>query len=282
MIPMIAAMRRIHSTAIVSPEAELGEDVDIGPYCILDGKVQLDRGVRLIAHVYLQGPVRIGEETRVFPGATIGMAPQDVKFKDGDATAGVVIGARCLIREHVTIHAATKADIPTRVGDRAFMMVGSHMGHDSSIGNNVIMVNGAGLAGHSTVGDNATLSGLAIVHQFCRVGRFAFISGRGGITQDLPPFCMLAERNGLIGINVVGLRRAGMPREHITALRAVFRDVFRPTLTRGEMQEILDQRGRDCPPIAEMAEFVRASKRGVCRAMRRAEVADAVELGDAV
>jgi UDP-N-acetylglucosamine acyltransferase len=273
-------MQRIHPTAIVSSEAEIGEDVEIGPQCIVQGKVRLDRGVRLIAQVYLQGPLRIGENTRVYPGAAIGMDPQDVKFKEGDITAGVVIGARSIIREQVTIHAATKPDIPTRVGDGVFMMVGSHMGHDTSIGNNVIMVNGSGLAGHSQVGDNATLSGLAIVHQFCRVGRFAFMSGRSGITMDVPPFCILAERNGLVGINVVGLRRAGMPREQITAIRAAFRDVFRPILTRPEMVEILEERGRECPPVAEMAEFVRTTKRGICRAMRRrsAEVLEPSEV----
>lgn len=264
-------MPRIHPTAIISPQAQLADDVDIGPYCIVEGDVHLGPGVKLIANVHLQGPLQIGQLTTVYPGAAIGMPPQDVKFKQGDPTAGVVIGARAIIREHVTIHAATRTDIPTRVGDNAFMMVGSHMGHDSAIGDNVILVNGSCLGGHARVENNATLSGMAVVHQFCRVGRFAFMSGRSGTSQDVPPFCILAERNGLAGINAVGLRRAGFPREHITALRAAYRDALRPPLTRAEMLDILDERSRDCPPIAELANFIRTTKRGICRPLRRRE-----------
>jgi UDP-N-acetylglucosamine acyltransferase len=260
------ANRTIHPSAIVDPAAELGDGVEIGPFCIISGAVKLGARVRLISHVTIHGPATIGEGTTLYPGVCIGMLPQDYKFKPGMATAGVVIGNDCLIREHVTIHAASKEPgqgPPTTLGDRVFMMVNSHAGHDTKIGNDVILVNGVLLAGHTEIGDKATLSGAVAVHQFARVGRLAFASGLSAVARDLPPFCIAAERNQMKGINAVGLRRSGMPREHITALRAAFREAFRVSRTRPEQIEVLRALGRDCPPVMEMADFVAASKRGL-------------------
>ncbi len=258
-------MSKIHPSASVSPEAILGDGVEIGPQCVVEGNVTIGAGVRLIGHVYVCGPAQIGDGTTIYPNCCLGFPGQDWKFKPGDPTPGVRIGKGCILREHVTVHAATKPDRPTTVGDRCMMMVGSHLGHDSRIGNDVVMVNYSGLAGHAEVGDNATLSGMVGIHQFVRVGRFVFMSAGVGVSMDVPPFCIVPERQRIEGINRVGLRRSGMPREHITLLDEAFRKAFRPgNLSRAEMIEKLLQIGAGCPPVVEMAEFVRQSKRGIC------------------
>jgi UDP-N-acetylglucosamine acyltransferase len=255
----------IHPTAIVGKECELGDGVEIGPYCIVGGRVKLGDGVRLVSHVQISGPVEVGDQTRIYPFASLGFPPQDVKWKDGNPTAGVKIGRECIIRENVTIHLATKTDRPTTVGDKCFLMVASHLGHDAKIGNDVVLVNNVLLAGHSEVGDNATLAGGVGVHQFTRVGRMAFVSGLVGVSMDIPPFCVSGARNTLHGINLVGLRRSGVPRDQITLVRRAFRQVFRTSLPRTQMLETLQAMGRDCPLVAEMAEFVATSKRSISK-----------------
>jgi UDP-N-acetylglucosamine acyltransferase len=258
---------QVHPTAIVSDQCVLGEGVRIGPYCVLEGRVELGEGVRLVSHVCLTGPLTVGPGTAVWPFAAIGMEPQDVKFSPGGRTAGVSIGARCLIREHVTIHAATGVDRPTSIGDRCFLMAASHVGHDVVVGRGVTMMNYAALAGHASVGDGAVLSGHTSVHQFTRVGRLAMISGLAGVSMDTPPFCVVNERNRLGGVNLVGMRRAGIPREQVTQVRRAFREALRPAMRRDEMLEILDAiaaEGDGCPPVAEMAGFIRGSSRAIC------------------
>lgn len=258
--------QEVHPTSILSDECRLGDGVRIGPYCIIEGEVNLGPGVELISHVCIRGPVTIGANTRLYPGACIGFEPQDFKYTPGMKTAGVVIGADCLIREHVTIHAATKPDVPTSTGDKCFLMATTHLGHDVRIGNNVVMVNGAGVAGHAEIGDNVILSGSALVHQFVRVGRYAMISGGAGTSMDVPPFCLVPERNRLGGINLVGLRRAGFSRDEITGVRRAFRRVLRvPTLTKQEMIERLNDLGANCAPVREMAAFVaEPNRRAIC------------------
>ncbi len=260
-------MPLIHPTAMVSAEAELADDVQIGPYCVLIGKVRLARGVRLIGNNYVNGPASIGEGTILWPFACIGFEPQDYKFGPGAQTAGVVIGANCLIREHATVHAATSADRPTVVGDKCFLMVNTHVAHDARVGNSVVFVNGAGIAGHGEIGDNVTLGGNAVIHQFCRIGRLVMMSGDCAVSLDVPPFCMVNERNRIGGINQVGLRRSGMPREHITELRRAFRDVLRTPMPRKEAIAMLRERGASCEPVNELATFIESSKRGICPGM---------------
>jgi len=262
MSAMADTAHRIHPTAIVGKECELAADVEVGPYCVVSGKVSLGQGVRLIAHVHVNGPAVIGAGTTIYPFASLGLGPQDLKYKPGQPTGGIKVGQNCQVREHVTIHAATKPDIPTSTGDRAFLMVGSHLGHDVQIGNDVTLVNGTMLGGHAQVGDNATLAGGTAVHQFTRIGRFAFVSGVP-VAMDIPPFCLSADRNQIHGINQVGLRRSGMPREHITLIRKAFREVFRPTLPRAEMIARLEELGATCPPVLEMARFVQDAKRSI-------------------
>jgi len=257
-------LAKVHPTAIVSAESVLADDCDIGPWCVLTGPVTLGAGVRLVANVQLNGPVTIGASTIAYPFVCVGFPGQDVKFTLSMPTPGVRIGTNCILREHVTIHAATKPEVPSIVGDNVFMMASSHLGHDGRIGNNVILVNAAILAGHSVVDDNATIGGGCAVHQFTRIGRMAFMSGGTAVSMDVPPFCIVADRQRIAGINRVGCRRGGMPRDHITQLDRAFREVFRGHLPRLEMIQRLTELGQDCPPVMEMARFVSEAKRAIC------------------
>lgn len=260
-------MAEIHPAAVVDPRAELADSVRIGPGCVLSGPVRLGEGVRLIAAVHIQGPAEIGPGTLLYPGACIGFEPQDFKFAPGDPSAGVRIGAGCIVREHATVHAASNDRTPTTVGDRCYLMACSHVGHDCRVGDGVVMVNYAGLSGHCIVADNVTISGHVGVHQHVRIGRLAFLSGGASVGMDVPPFCTVNERNRLGGVNLVGLRRAGLDRTEITSVRRAFRDCFRRPVPTDEMLEMLDRLGEASPAVAEMAEFVRGTSRGICPGM---------------
>ncbi len=255
----------IHPTSVVDRDAELAPGVVIGPLCSITGRVRLGPGVRLLSRVCIQGPATIGAGTVVYPNACLGLEPQDYKFKPGTPTAGIAIGRDCLIREGVTVHAATTEQAPTTIGDRVFMMVNAHAGHDARVENDVILVNGALLAGHTLIQERAIISGNSCVHQFCSVGRLAFATGAIAVAMSVPPFCMCGERNTLNGLNIVGMRRSGMDRDHISRVRIAFREVFWVSLPRQEMIQRLTELGADCPPVMEMAEFVRASKRPIAR-----------------
>jgi UDP-N-acetylglucosamine acyltransferase len=179
----------------------------------------------------------------------------------------VVVGKNGTIREHATIHAASNDHTPTTVGDRVFMMVNTHLGHDCRVGNNVTMVNNSAVGGHGQLADQATLGGGALVHQFCRVGRLAFMAGGTAVSADIPPFCIADERNRIKSVNQIGLRRAGWPREHITEVRRAFRELFRSPMPMDELVRELEARGRTCPPVAEMWRFVIEAmerKRPIC------------------
>lgn len=264
---------QIHPSAIIDSRAEIGAGCIIGPGCVIVGAVTLAEGVELMAQVYLQGPLTIGARTRIWPGARLGCDPQDYKVKPGFPTAGVVVGSDCLIREGVTVHAATKTDAPTRIGDRVFMMVNSHAGHDVQVSNDVILVNGVLLAGHVQVHERAVISGNTGVHQFCRVGKMAMISGCAAIATEVPPYCMAYGRNSMVMLNVVGMRRSGISREHISIARQAYREVFRENLPKPLMIERLTELGKLSPPVAEMAEFVRTAKRAITphRAQRESD-----------
>lgn len=259
----------IHPSAHVDPDAHLGEGVVIGPRCHVGAGVRLGEGVRLMASVHVEGPTTIGAGTVVYPYAVIGMPGQDFKFSPGDPTPGVRIGSGCVVREHATIHAATRDAHPTTVGNKCYLMVASHVGHDSVVGDHVILVNSALLAGHVEVHDHAILSGNTAVHQHCRVGRLAIISGGVVTAMDVPPFCLCDQINATNGVNLVGLRRAGVPKESIDAIRYAFRTVISKSLPRQEALRKLRELGAGDPYVAEMAEFVATSSRGVGRGADR-------------
>lgn len=258
----------VHPTAIVSKTAELSPGVNIGPGCVIDGPVKLGPNVSLIGNVYITGPAEIGADTTLYPFVCIGFPGQDFKFKPGMETAGVRIGQSCIIREHSTIHAATKTARPTTVGDRVMMMVNTHVAHDAALGSNVVMVNNSSLGGHAQVADNATLSACVSIHQFVRVGRYVFFSGGTAVSADVPPFCTVSNRQILGGINRVGLRRAGFSREDITRVHDAFRLALRGGLTREDMLRTLRELGESCDAVREMADFVAASTRAICVARR--------------
>ncbi|MFG0284219.1 MAG: acyl-ACP--UDP-N-acetylglucosamine O-acyltransferase [Phycisphaerales bacterium JB039] len=257
-------MATIHPTAILTGDIDLADDVEIGPYCVLEGPVRIGAGTRLLAAVHMLGPVGLGAGCTLYPGACIGFRGQDVKFKPGDATAGVVIGDGCQLREHVTIHAATNAEKPTRLGNRAFMMATSHIAHDVTVGDDVTMVNGVAVGGHAQIGDRVILSGLSAVHQFTRIGRMVIVAGLSGMSLDVPPFCLADGFNALGGLNLIGLRRAGVDRADISALRDAYRIALRRRIPRAEALARLRELGSRSPLVGEMAEFVAASTRGIC------------------
>jgi UDP-N-acetylglucosamine acyltransferase len=219
-------MAIIHQTAIVHPKAKLASTVEIGPYCTIGENVELLDGVKLISHVCIDGVTTIGDNTKIFPFAAIGLDPQDLKYK-GEKSR-LVIGQNVKIREYVTIHPGTSGDkMETRIGDNCLLMVGSHVAHDCIVGNNVILANNATLAGHVEVGDFAIIGGLSAVHQFVRIGQHAIIGGMSGIDQDIIPYgSATGDRANLSGLNLVGLKRRNFDRETIHNLREAYRILF--------------------------------------------------------
>ncbi|MBA4027901.1 MAG: acyl-[acyl-carrier-protein]--UDP-N-acetylglucosamine O-acyltransferase [Planctomyces sp.] len=255
----------IHPTAVVSAEAQLGSGVEIGPWCVISGPVVLGDGVRLRERVSIAGRSRIGAGTEVWPGACLGFEPQDAKFDRAKGSPGIEVGPGSKLRENVTIHAASSGkEVPTRVGARCFMMAGAHVGHDVQVGDDVTLVNATVLGGHSIVGDRAIISGLCAVHQHTRVGRLSMMSGGSEVSTDVPPFCVAWGRNALSGVNLVGMRRAGIPRDQITEVRRAFDDLLRKWAGRQETVAELERRGASCPPLLEMARFISESKRSLC------------------
>ena len=255
---------RIHPSAEIDPRAELAPGVEIGPWCVVRGDVTLEAGVRLLGRVWIEGPARIGAGSLLYPGVSLGFPPQDFKFAPGTPTAGVRIGAGCVLREGATVHAASNDHTPTAIGDRVFMMVGSHAGHDAQVGDGCILVNNAALAGHVRMGAGVNMGGGAVVQQHTRIGRLCMISGGTGLSMDLPPFCVLFDRNRMGGVNLVGMRRSGMARDEITMVRRAFREALRPGHARDEQLAILSRLAESSPAVGEMRDFVAASPRPIC------------------
>lgn len=253
----------IHPTAIVEDGARLGEGVSIGPRCTIGPEATLADNVTLIADAHVSGDTEIGPSSTVYPYACLGFGPQHVKFNTQTPIGGVTIGAAAVIREHATVHASMYPDQRTIVGDRAYFMVGAHIGHDCVIGDDVIICNNALLAGHCEVDNRVYISGSVSVHQFCRIGKGAMLAGGTACNADVPPYCTLIAPNQLGGLNLVGMRRGGVSREAITIARRAYRDAFRARCDREEQLNRLDALAEQSDPVAEMAAFVRTTKRGV-------------------
>ncbi|MEM0945540.1 MAG: acyl-ACP--UDP-N-acetylglucosamine O-acyltransferase, partial [Pseudomonadota bacterium] len=216
----------IHPTAIVEDGAILGDGVTVGPFCTVGPEVVLGKGVELVSHVAVAGRTQIGARTKVWPFASVGHQPQDLKYA-GEASR-LEIGADCMIREHVTLNPGTTGGgMLTSVGDGCLLMMGSHVGHDCRVGARVIMANNATLGGHVEVQDFALLGGLCAVHQFARIGAHAVVGGMTGVEKDVIPYgSVIGNRAFLAGLNLVGLKRRGFDRETIHALRAAYRALF--------------------------------------------------------
>jgi len=251
----VATSADIHPSAVVEDGAEVGDGVRIGPFCVVGPQVKLRAGVELKSHVVVTGDTEIGEDTTVFPFSVLGEVPQDLKFKGEDSR--LVIGQRNRIREHVTMNTGTDGGGGvTRVGDDGLFMAGCHIAHDAQIGNRVIIVNSAAIAGHVVLEDEVIVGGLSGVHQWVRVGQGAIIGAVTMVTADVLPYGLVhGTRGKLEGLNLVGLKRRGVDRSDITAMRAAFQ-----MLAQGEgaFQERARRLGgeTDSPYVRQMVEFV--------------------------
>ena len=255
----------VHATAVVESGARLGEGVRIGPYCVVGSEVSLGDGVELLNHVVVTGRTTIGPRTKLFPFASIGHQPQDLKYKGEPSTLDV--GSDCLIREGVTMNPGTEGGgMKTVVGDRCAFLANSHVGHDCFVGNNVIFSNGVMIAGHVTVGDFVIMGGGAGVIQFARVGAHSFLGAMSGLENDLIPYGMaLGNRAHLSGLNIIGLQRRGFAREDIHSLRRAYRALFADEGTLQERVEDVEKEFADNPIVKEILAFVRAGgKRSLC------------------
>ncbi len=254
---------QIHPTAIVHKDAELAADVVIGPYAVIDDKVRLESGVKIGPHTVVYRHSSIAKGCVVHAHAVIGDLPQDLAFKE---TASYVrIGEGSVIREGVTIHRGTKPETVTQVGNNCYLMANSHLAHNVRMGNNVVVANGALLAGYVEVGDNVFISGNCVIHQFVRIGRLAMLGGNSGISKDVPPFCTAwsVHLNSIAGLNVVGMRRAGISAADRLVIKSIFAVLFRSGLNISQAIQKLGLENQS-PYAREFCAFIESSKRGIC------------------
>jgi UDP-N-acetylglucosamine acyltransferase len=255
----------IHSTAIVEQGVELADGVVIGPYSIVYAGVSLGAGVRLHGHVVVGGQTRIGAGTEIFPFASVGLPPQDRKYRG--ETSRLEIGRNCTIREHVTINPGTEGGgLLTRIGDDCLLLVGAHVAHDCHVGSHVTLVNHATLAGHCRIGDHVIVGGLSAVHQYVRIGESGFVGGMSGVENDVIPFGLaIGNRAELGGLNIVGLTRRGFSREAIHGLRRAYRTLFGPEGTLKERLADMEEEFSGDENIRKIADFIReGGERSIC------------------
>lgn len=258
-------MANIHATAAVDPSAKLGTNVEVGPFSVIGPDVKLGDGVVVHSHVAIVGRTTLGSECQVFPFASVGHRPQDVKFHDEPST--LTIGANTTIREHVTINPGTEGGhMATHVGSNCLLMIGAHIAHDCEIGDNVTLVNGVTLGGHVSIGEGAIIGGLSAVHQFVRIGAYSFVGGMSGVAADLIPFGMaIGNRANLNGLNIIGLKRKGFPREQIHELRQAYRMLFSSEGTLKERLEDVESMFSKNPLAKQIIDFIKSdSDRSFC------------------
>ncbi|MFA6079301.1 MAG: acyl-ACP--UDP-N-acetylglucosamine O-acyltransferase [Candidatus Omnitrophota bacterium] len=253
----------ISEFAIVAKSAKIADGVEVGPYAIVEDNVEIAAGVKIGAHAYICSNTSIGEGTRVHMGAVIGNEPQDLAFENKPTF--VKIGKRNVIREYVTIHRGTKEGSTTVIGDDCFLMASSHVGHNCRLGNRVILANGALLAGYVEVGDMAFVSGNVVVHQFCRIGTLAMIGGFSGVNKDVPPYMLVRGPSVVRATNLVGLRRAKVAREDISAIKEAFRLIYMAGFNTAQALEEI-KKLKPSKEITHLIEFIQSSKRGICKA----------------
>ena len=268
-------MAAIDPTAQIEPGAVIGQDVSIGPYCVIGPDVVLGDGCRLVAHVHIAGRTTVGPRTVVYPFASLGTPPQSVKYRGGPTR--LVVGADCDIREGVTMNIGTEDDRGvTEVGDRCFLMVGTHVGHDCKVGSDVTFANNVVLGGHVSVGDFVMFGGNAAVRQFVRIGEGAMVVGLSGVRADVIPFGLVqGPLADLVGLNVVGMRRRGSTKADIHGLRQAYEAMFFGTGTFRERLEAVAARSGSDPLVAKVIAFIRAGSRPLTMAIRRAPTDEA-------
>jgi UDP-N-acetylglucosamine acyltransferase len=255
----------IHPTAVVEPGAQVDPSCEIGAFAVVGADVVLGAGTVLAAHAVVKGHTTLGAGNRVFSHAVIGEVPQDLKYR-GEPTR-LVVGDRNTFRECVTINLGTvQGGGVTTIGNGCLFMAYSHVGHDCRVGDGAIIANSVALAGHVILEDHVHFSGLAAAHQFCRVGRLAFVSGLTGVTMDVPPYCtVVGARAELAGLNSVGMQRAGMGEEQIGRVKPAYKILFRSNLGLAEALSQLEGELGAHPEVAHLAAFVRGSQRGITR-----------------
>jgi UDP-N-acetylglucosamine acyltransferase len=259
---------RIHPSAVVGPEVELADGVEIGPLCLLDGRIRIGSGCRLVGHVTILGDSELGRQNTLHPNVVIGDEPQEIGYSGGRRR--VLIGNGNVFREGVTVHRGSEKGEVTIIGSGNFFMQNSHVAHDCRIGSGTIIAGGALLAGWVKVDDGAIVSGNCVVHQFVRLGRYSMMRGLSRTSRDVPPFCLMDGTHTLRAINSVGLRRAGFSLHAIQSLRNAFAVLFREPQNLKIALERLERQGPLSAEVAEMIEFIRKSTRGVASAARQA------------
>jgi len=267
-------MTQVDPTARIERGARIASDATIGPYCVIDSSVVIGEKCYLKAHVHVTGHTSVGARTKIAPFVSLGGAPQSVKYKGGPTR--LVIGADCDIRENVTMNIGTEDDRGvTEIGDRCFVMAGTHVAHDCQIGNDVTFANNILLAGHVSVGDRVVFGGGAAVRQFVRIGEGAMIVGLSGVRADVIPYGLahgpLAD---LVGLNVVGLRRSGVARADMHKIRDAYQAIFFGPGTFAERVRQASATYRDTPFVSRMIEFIQTAKRPLTMAVQRADLGD--------
>lgn len=257
-------MPTIHPSAVVDPKAKIADDVVIGPLCVVGPNVELGSGTELVGQCAITGYTTLGKNNKVFPFAALGHPPQDLDW-EGEPSF-LKIGDNNHFREGFTAHPGTKPGSETVIGNNCFFMNNSHIAHNCKIGNNVIMVNGSIAGGYVEVADNVLLSGNAAIHQFCRIGRLAMMGGLTATSKDLPPFMTcFSKTNSVSGLNLVGLKRNGISKDAIRALKNIHRIFFRSnTPTRKAIKQVENDAALSAfPEVQEFIDFVKSSKRGI-------------------
>ena len=255
---------KIHPTAIVSKNARLSSGVEVGPYSVIEDNVKIGKGSVIGPHCLITGFTSIGAGCRIFKGAVLGSPPQDLKYKP--CRSYVEIGDANTIREFVTVNPGTDEGTKTIIGNDNLIMAYSHIAHDCSIGSHCVLANAATLAGHVEIADRAVVGGLVAIHQFCRMGRLSIVGGCSKVVQDIPPFAMADGHPARVkGINLVGLRRAGIGRESIQMLKKAFKVLFFESHTLRRASELVKEEFGSSPEIDHLLTFLASSSRGLAR-----------------
>jgi len=259
----------VHPTAVVDPKATLGAGVRIGAFSVVGPEVTIGADAEIGHHCVFEGRVEIGERAKVGHGSLLGGRPQDLKYRD-DTPSGVRIGADTTIREYVTIHRATSAGGWTEIGKECLLMVTSHVAHDCRVGDGAIIINGAGITGHCEIGERATIGGFVGILPFMRIGAYAYVGGYSKVNADVPPY-MLAEGNPAAahGINVVGLRRAGIAAADRRLLQDAYRLLYRSGLSPRRAVERIRRELPAAAPVLGLLDFIAGARRGICGAAQR-------------
>ena len=255
----------IHPTALVDPKAELADDVEVGAFTIIDGKVRIDSGTRIGPHAVITGRTTIGKNNHIFQFTSIGEQPQDKKYAGEDTE--LIIGDNNTVREMCTFsRGSVQGGGVTRIGSNNWIMACVHIAHDCILGDNIIMANNASLAGHVTIGDNAILSGYTLIHQFCTVGEHSFTSFASYVNQSIPPYVTVAgEKARPKGINSEGLKRRGFSSAQINQVRRAYKTLYRESLSLEEATARLTAMAVESPEIQPMVDFLKLAERGIIR-----------------